>query len=100
MRLMAWRDEPDDFVIATGEAHTVEEFVAAAFGELGLDWREHVRYDQEFARGRSESKALVGDPTKAREELGWERDVGFAELVRMMVQTDLELLKDQAASPR
>jgi GDPmannose 4,6-dehydratase len=100
MRLMVSRDEPDDFVIATGEAHTVEEFVAAAFAELGLDWHEHVRYDQEFARGRSESKALVGDPTKAREQLGWERDVGFAELVRMMVEADLELLRDQAASPR
>ncbi|HET7856926.1 MAG TPA: GDP-mannose 4,6-dehydratase [Gaiellaceae bacterium] len=100
LRLMASRNEPDDFVIATGEAHTVEEFVAAAFGELGLDWREHVRYDQEFARGRSESKALVGDPTKAREQLGWEPEVRFADLVRMMVEADLESLKDQAASAR
>jgi GDPmannose 4,6-dehydratase len=100
MRLMAAREEPDDFVIATGEGHTVEEFVAAAFQEVGLDWREHVRYDQEFARGSSESEALVGDPTKAREQLGWERDVEFPELVRLMVEADLELLRDQTASPR
>jgi GDPmannose 4,6-dehydratase len=100
MRLMAAREEPDDFVIATGEARSVEDFVAAAFGEVGLDWREHVRYDQEFARGRSESKSLVGDPTKAREQLGWERDVEFPELVRLMVEADLERLRDQAASPR
>ena len=100
LRLMAAREEPDDFVIATGEAHTVEDFVAATFGELGLDWREHVRYDQEFARGRTAAKALVGDPTKAREQLGWERDVEFAELVRMMVEADIELLKDHAASAR
>jgi GDPmannose 4,6-dehydratase len=100
MRVMAARNEPDDFVIATGEGHTVEEFVLVAFQEVGLDWRDHVRYDQEFSRGSSESKALVGDPTKAREQLGWERDVEFPELVRLMVEADLELLKDQAASPR
>jgi len=100
MRVMAARNEPDDFVIATGEGHTVEDFVAAAFQEVGLDWHQHVRYDQEFARGSSESKALVGDPTKAREELGWERDVEFTELVRLMVEADVELLRDQAASPR
>ena len=100
LRLMAGRDEPDDFVIATGEGHTVEDFVAAAFQEVGLDWREHVRHDDEFDRGSSESKALVGDPSKARKELGWEREVGFRELVRLMVEADLELLSDQAASPR
>ena len=98
LRVMAARDEPDDFVIATGEGHTVEEFVAAAFREVGLDWRDHVRYDQEFARGSSESRALVGDPTKAREQLGWERDVEFPELVQLMVEADLELLRDQAAT--
>jgi GDPmannose 4,6-dehydratase len=100
LRLMASRDEPDDFVIATGEARTVEDFVAAAFAEVGLDWREHVRYDEKFARGRSESKALVGDATKAREQLGWEPDVDFQQLVSLMVEADLELLKDQAASAR
>ena len=100
LRLMAARDEPDDYVIATGVARTVEDFVTAAFAEVGLDWRDHVRYDEQFARGRSESKALVGDPTKAREQLGWEPDVDFKQLVRLMVEADLDLLKDQAASAR
>ena len=100
LRLMASREEPDDFVVATGEARTVEDFAAAAFAEVGLDWQNHVRYDEEFARGRSESTALVGDPTKARELLGWEPDVDFAELVHLMVEADLALLRDQAASAR
>ena len=100
LRLITEREEPDDFVIATGEGRTVEDFVAAAFQEVALDWRDHVRYDPELARGSSESKALVGDPSKARKELGWEPEVGFPELVRLMVEADLELLKDQAASPR
>ena len=98
--LMAFQDEPDDYVIATGESHTVEEFVAAAFDEVGLDWRQHVRFDESFARGAADSPELVGDPSKARERLGWEAEVGFRDLVRLMVQADLELLKDQAASPR
>lgn len=97
---MAARDEPDDFLIATGEAHTVEEFVAAAFDEVGLDWRDHVRFDPELMRGPADSRALVGDPTKAREELGWERDVEFPELVRLMVEADVELLEAQAPSAR
>jgi GDPmannose 4,6-dehydratase len=100
LQLMAARDEPDDFLIATGEAHTVEEWVAAAFHEAGLDWREHVRYDEQFARGRADARALVGDPTKAREQLGWEPEVGFEDLVRMMVEADLELLRAQAANAR
>ena len=100
LRLMAARDEPDDFLIATGEAHTVEEFVAAAFDEVGLDWRDHVRFDPELMRGPADSRALVGDPTKAREELGWERDVEFPELVHLMVEADVELLEAQAPSAR
>ncbi len=87
-------------MISTGEAHTVEEFVAAAFDEVGLDWRNHVRFDQAFMRGPSDIRALVGDPTKAREELGWERDVEFPELVRLMVESDVELLEAQAPSAR
>ena len=98
--LMASQDEPDDYVIATGESHTVEEFVAAAFDEVGVDWREHVRFDESFARGAADSPELVGDPSKARDRLGWEAEVGFGDLVRLMVQADLELLRDQAASPR
>jgi GDPmannose 4,6-dehydratase len=97
---MASQDEPDDYVIATGESHTVEEFVAAAFAEVGLDWREHVRFDESFARGAADSPELVGDPAKARDRLGWQAEIGFDDLVRMMVRADLELLRDQAASPR
>jgi len=100
LRLMASQDEPDDYVIATGESHTVEEFVAAAFHEVGLDWREHVRFDESFARGAADSPELVGDPAKVRERLGWQAKTGFDDLVQMMVRADLALLKDQAASPR
>ena len=100
LRLMASHDEPDDYVIATGESHTVEEFVAAAFGEVGLDWREHVRFDESFARGAADSPELVGEPAKVRERLGWQAKTGFDDLVQMMVRADLALLKDQAASPR
>jgi len=98
--LMASQEEPDDYVIATGESHSVEEFVAAAFEEVGVDWRERVRFDESFARGAADSPELVGDPSKARERLGWEAEVGFRDLVRLMVQADVELLRDQAASPR
>jgi GDPmannose 4,6-dehydratase len=97
LRLMATAEEPDDYVIATGDAHTVEEFVAAAFAEVGLDWREHVRFDEGLARGAT---ALVGDPAKARKQLGWEAEVRFRDLVRMMVAADLEALRAQAASTR
>jgi len=98
--LMASNDEPDDYVIATGEAHTAEEFVAAAFDEVGIDWRERVRFDESFARGAADAPELVGNPSKARDRLGWEAQLGFRDLVRLMVQADLELLRDQAASPR
>jgi GDPmannose 4,6-dehydratase len=98
--LMASQDEPDDYVIATGESHTVEQFVAAAFDEVGVDWRERVRFDESFARGAADSPELVGDPSKARDRLGWKAEVGFRDLVRLMVQADLETLRDQAASPR
>jgi GDPmannose 4,6-dehydratase len=100
LELMAAQDEPGDYVIATGDAHTVEEFVAAAFEEVGLDWRQHVRFDESFARGAADSPELVGEPAKARDRLGWEAETGFGDLVRMMVRADLELLRDQAASAR
>jgi GDPmannose 4,6-dehydratase len=100
LRLMAAADEADDYVIATGEAHTAEEFVAAAFEEVGLDWREHVRYDETLARGAADSPSLVGDASKARERLGWERAIRFRELVSLMVQADLDMLKTQAPSAR
>jgi GDPmannose 4,6-dehydratase len=98
MWLMLQADEPDDYVVATGEAHTAEEFVAAAFEHLGLDWREHVRHDESLSRGPSESPALVGDPTKIRERLGWKPEVGFDHLVKMLVDADVEELRAQTAS--
>ena len=91
-----WRilqhDRPDDFVLATGETHTVREFLEAAFGRLGLDWREHVVHDPALERPL-DAEALVGDPSKARRELGWEPKVKFADLVAMMVDADLELAR-------
>jgi GDPmannose 4,6-dehydratase len=98
MWLMLQADDPDDYVVATGEAHTVEEFVAAAFDHVGLDWREHVKRDESLVRGAADSPALVGDPTKIRARLGWEPEVRFGELVRMMVDADLEQLRAQAAA--
>jgi GDPmannose 4,6-dehydratase len=98
MWLMLQADEPDDYVVATGEAHTVEELVAAAFEHVGLDWRDHVRFDEDLSRGASDSPALVGDAAKIREKLGWEPEVGFGELVKMLVDTDVEELRAQAAT--
>jgi GDPmannose 4,6-dehydratase len=98
MWLMLQAEEPDDYVVASGEAHTVEEFVAAAFRHVGLDWRDYVRHDESLSRGASDSPELVGDPTKVRERLGWEPEVHFDELVRMLVDADLAALKAQAAA--
>ena len=93
-------EKPDDYVVATGEAHTVEEFVSAAFEAVGLDWRDYVRYDEEFSRGRTDSPALVGNPSKIRERLGWEPQVRFDELVKMLVDADVDELRAQTASAR
>jgi GDPmannose 4,6-dehydratase len=100
MWLMLQADEPDDYVVATGEAHTVEEFVAAAFEHVGLDWRDHVRFDEEFARGDSDAPALVGEPSKIRGRLGWEPEVRFHELVKLLVDADVEELRAQTARSR
>jgi GDPmannose 4,6-dehydratase len=98
MWLMLQADEADDYVIATGEVHSAEEFVAAAFEHVGLDWREHVRFDEEFARGASDAPALVGDASKIRERLGWEPEVRFDELVKMLVDADVEELRAETAA--
>ena len=98
MWLMLQADQPDDYVVATGEAHTVEEFVAAAFEHVALDWREHVRFDEQFTRGAGDASALVGDPSKIRKRLGWEPKVRFEELVKTLVDADLADLKAQAAA--
>jgi GDPmannose 4,6-dehydratase len=98
MWLMLQADDPDDYVVATGEAHTVEDFVAAAFEHVGLEWRGHVRYDEEFVRGASDAPALVGDSSKIRDRLGWAPEVRFDELVKMLVDADIEELRAQAVA--
>lgn len=89
MQLIVRADEPDDYVIATGEVHSVREFVEAAFRVVGLDWRDYVRYDESLARGATDPRVLVGDSTKLRNRLGWRPEVTFDELVAMMVRADL-----------
>ena len=92
MWLMLQADEADDFVIATGENHSVREFLDEAFGYLDLDWKEFVQTDPRYYRP-AEVDLLLGDSSKARRVLGWEPKVGFKELVRIMVDHDLELAK-------
>jgi GDPmannose 4,6-dehydratase len=91
MWLMLQQDEPDDFVIATGKAHTVRDLVDIAFSHVDLDWRKYVRTDPRFLRP-AEVEHLVGDASKARAKLGWEPRTSFEELIRLMVDADLELL--------
>jgi GDPmannose 4,6-dehydratase len=89
----AWQmlqvDEPDDFVLATGETHSVAEFLAEAFGHADLDWRDYVQIDERYYRP-AEVDVLIGDYSKAKEKLGWEPKVRFKELVQMMVDADRE----------
>jgi len=88
MWLMLQQDEPDDYVVGTGEAHTVREFVDLAFAHAGLDWREHVEIDPRYFRP-AEVDALCADASKAKRRLGWEPAVTFHELVGIMVDSDL-----------
>lgn len=92
MWLMLQQDEPGDYVVATGETHSVEEFVQFAFEHVGLNYRDYVVQDERFMRP-AEVDLLVGDPSKAREQLGWKPNVTFEELVRIMVEADVRLLK-------
>jgi GDPmannose 4,6-dehydratase len=87
MCLMLQSDEPDDYVIATGEEHSVQECADIAFAHAGLDWNQYVKTDSEFLRP-AEVDHLVGDATKARKQLGWQPRVSFKELVEMMVDAD------------
>jgi len=89
MWLMLQQAEPGDYVVATGEAHSVREFVELAFSRAGLDWEKHVVQDPRFMRP-AEVEMLRGDASRAREVLGWEPEVSFQELVEMMVDADLE----------
>ena len=96
MRLMLQQEEPKDFVIGTGVTHTVQDFVEAAFGHLGLDWRQYVVIDPKLVRP-AEVDLLISNPRRAREELGWQPRVSFGELVRMMVDADVELVRKGCA---
>jgi GDPmannose 4,6-dehydratase len=98
MWLMLQQDEPRDYVVASGESHSVRELVEVAFAHVGLDWREHVRVDTALTRGAAELHRLVGDPAKARAQLGWEPEVGFTELVQLLVDADLARLQAGATS--
>jgi len=89
---MLQQDKPDDYVLATGETHSVREFLDIAFGALDLDWQKHVEIDPRYYRP-AEVDLLLGDATKAREKLGWRPRVGFKELVKMMVEADVEQVK-------
>ena len=95
-----WRilqaDEPDDYVIATGEMHSVREFLDEAAAHMGIDWHDVVEFDERYLRP-AEVDALQGDASKAREKLGWTPTVTFKELVRIMVDADRETLADQLA---
>jgi GDPmannose 4,6-dehydratase len=96
MWLMLQQDTPDDYVVATNETHSVQEFVEETFGALDLDWRAYVNYDARYERP-AEVDLLVGDPEKARRILGWEPTVRFKELCRIMVEADLNLAKREKA---
>ncbi len=91
MWLMLQESAPDDYVIATGETHSVREFLDIAFGYVNLNWQDYVEFDQRYLRP-AEVELLIGDPTKARQKLGWEPSITFAQLVALMVEADLKVL--------
>lgn len=95
MRLMLQQEKPNDYVIGTGQTHTVEQFVRAAFEHVGLDWQEYVVVDPKFYRP-AEVQQLVANPSKARKELGWEPKVSFDQLVGKMVNADLASISESA----
>ncbi len=91
--LMLQQPQPDDYVVATGETHSVREFLEEAFGHVGLDWKKYVDQDPRYLRP-AEVDLLLGDASKAKRQLGWEPKTKFRELVRLMVDADVQLLKD------
>jgi GDPmannose 4,6-dehydratase len=93
MWLMLQQDQPDDYVIATNESHSVREFLDLAFSHVGLQWKQHVEIDPRYYRP-AEVDLLIGDPRKAKKKLGWEPKTKFADLVKLMVEADTKLLKD------
>jgi GDPmannose 4,6-dehydratase len=95
MWMMLQQETPDDYVVATGETHSVREFVEETFACLDLDFQEHLKYDARYERP-AEVELLIGDPAKAKKQLGWVPKVTFKELVKIMVEADLELAKREA----
>ncbi len=93
MWLMLQQPEPDDYVIATGETHSVSEFLEVAFAHMGLDWKKHVEIDPRYFRP-AEVDLLIGDASKAKQKLGWEPKTKFIDLVKLMVDEDVRLLKE------
>jgi GDPmannose 4,6-dehydratase len=89
---MLQQDKPDDYVVATNETHSVREFCQETFSLLGLDWEKYTKYDERYERP-AEVDLLIGNPAKARRQLGWEPRVRFKELVKIMVEHDLMLAK-------
>jgi GDPmannose 4,6-dehydratase len=92
MWMMLQQSEPDDYVLATGVTHSIRELLEVAFGAAGLDWKKHVEVDPKLIRP-AEVEFLCGDATKAREKLGWRPEVSFEQLIKMMVEADLELVQ-------
>jgi GDPmannose 4,6-dehydratase len=90
------QENPQDYVIGTGETHSVREFVDEAFGHVNLDWEKFVEFDARYNRP-AEVDALLADPSKARQQLGWEHQTGFAELVRLMVDAEVDAIERQRA---
>lgn len=91
MWLMLQQEKPDDYVIATGETHSVQEFLDLAFGYVNLDWQNYIEFDERYLRP-AEVELLIGDPSKARKQLGWEPTVTFNQLVALMVEAELQTL--------
>jgi len=96
MWLMLQQSEPDDYVVATNETHSVREFLEVAFGHVGLDWKKHVEIDPKYFRP-AEVDLLIGDYSKAKRKLGWEPKTRFADLVKLMVDADIQRVKDHLA---
>jgi GDPmannose 4,6-dehydratase len=92
MWMMLQQPEPDDYVLATGRTHSVREMLEVAFDSVGLDWEKYVEIDPKLIRP-AEVDHLCGDATKAREKLGWKPEVSFEELIKMMVEADLEAVR-------
>jgi GDPmannose 4,6-dehydratase len=97
MWMMLQQPEPDDYVLATGETHSIRELLEVAFGTVGLDWQKYVEIDPKFLRP-AEVELLCGDATKVREKLGWTPEVGFEDLIKMMVDADLKAAQNSVAA--